>query len=191
VSLRFRILMLFLGLVLTLAGIGWNYYHQRTLSPEVQAAVLATLGGNTSYLDASVYLRSAKLACRTKRDFDVVGRLDNAITLLKSGEEDSQKSWDLLMKGIAPPSSEENDCTLKLELDQRKIQTETRAEREYCQTVFERKVDESKSNRELQDSYDKAGKSELTEGRKLIVQLRAEMNLPALPEQKDSELHKP
>lgn len=191
-SLRFRISMVFLGLVLTgLAGIGWNYYHQRTLSPEVQAAVLATLGGNTSYLDASAYLRSAKLACRTKRDFDAVGRLDNAIMLLKSGAEDSQKSWDLMMKGIAAPSSEENDCSLKLELNLRQLQKMTASEKEHCHTVFKQKVEESKTNRELEDSYNKAAKSELSEGRKLIVQLRAEMNLPALPEEKDSEPQKP
>lgn len=144
--------------------------------------VLATLGDNTSFADATSYLRTAKLACRTKRDFDVVGRLDKAVTLLRSAEEHDRKSWDLLMKGITGPSSEENDCSLKLELAIKKIRVETAAEKEYCQTVFKTAVEESKANRELQESYDKAAKSELTEGQKLIGQLRAEMQLPPLPE---------
>ena len=81
------------GAVLILAWIGWRR-HQNSLSPEVNAAALAILHDNTSYVDASTYLRAAKLASRTKHDFDIVERLDRMLELESQALEDQRLSLE-------------------------------------------------------------------------------------------------
>jgi hypothetical protein len=152
------------------AGFGWNYYHQRSLSPEVGAAVLAALGDNTTFADASAYLRAAKPASRTKRDFDVVGRLDRAVVLGAASQEHSRQSWDLLMKGIkfdpTPPICSYHD------------------QKAMCIETLSAQLAERKQNARMQEIYEEDSKREKAEAEGLITQLRVEMRLPALPTQK-------
>jgi hypothetical protein len=153
-----------------LAGFGWNYYRQHSLSPAVEAAALATLGDNTTFADATTYLRAAKLASRTKRDFDVVGRLDRAIVLGAASQEHSRQSWALLMKGIkvdpTPPSCSYPD------------------HQAMCIEMLKDQIAERKRDTSMQEMYDEDSKREGAEARELIIQLRADMRLAALPQQK-------
>jgi hypothetical protein len=73
---------LLLVTVITASGFGWNYYHQRTISPVVKAAVAAAVDTEATDADRISYLRAAKLASRTKRDIVVVDKLQRMMELL-------------------------------------------------------------------------------------------------------------
>lgn len=80
------------GVLAAAAWFVWRNHIQRSLSLEVRAAVLAAVGENTSLEQAQFDLQAAKLACRTKRDFEVVGNLDKAVAKAVSAAKWKQLS---------------------------------------------------------------------------------------------------
>ena len=62
------------------------------ISPAVRAAVVAALGPNVSDSDMTEFLRSAKLASRTKRDSEVVAMLDEVVSLASSAAQDDYQA---------------------------------------------------------------------------------------------------
>ena len=77
-----------IGLAL-LGGIAFGGYtlYERHISTEARAAVLAALGDNVNDADVAVYLRTAKLAIRTKRDAYIVGLLDKTVEQAEKARE--------------------------------------------------------------------------------------------------------
>jgi hypothetical protein len=64
----------------------------RELSPAVKAAVTAALGPHTSNDDVTEFLRSAKLASRTRYDTEVVAMLDELVSLARSAAQDDYQA---------------------------------------------------------------------------------------------------
>ncbi len=62
--------------------------QEQQISPAVRAAVTAALGPHLSDADVTEFLRSAKLASRTKHDTDVVAMLDEVVSLGRSAVQD-------------------------------------------------------------------------------------------------------
>jgi hypothetical protein len=62
--------------------------QEQQISPAVRAAVTAALGPHVSDSDTTEFLRSAKLATRTKHDTEVVAMLDEAVSLARSAVQD-------------------------------------------------------------------------------------------------------
>ena len=94
--------LLIASLTILLVGAAFTGYtlYERRVSTDVRAAVLATLGNNVSDADAVVYLRTAKLASRTKRDTYVVGLLDNFVKQAMAAGRDNREVMNLLTKHI-------------------------------------------------------------------------------------------
>lgn len=76
-----RILAIVVALICSIAGtaFGWNYYHQHSLSPEVEAAVIAALNESGDDGEENQDLHAAMLAVRTKRDVEIVRRLSSCL----------------------------------------------------------------------------------------------------------------
>ncbi|MBI3645741.1 MAG: hypothetical protein HY233_07245 [Acidobacteriales bacterium] len=66
--------------------------EQQQISPAVRAAVAAALGPHVSDADATEFLRSAKLASRTKHDTEVVAMLDEVVNLARSAAQDDYQA---------------------------------------------------------------------------------------------------
>ncbi len=62
------------------------------ISPAVRAAVTAALGPHVSDADVTEFLRSAKLASRTKHDAEVVAMLDEVVSLGNSAAQDDYQA---------------------------------------------------------------------------------------------------
>ena len=88
--------------------------QQEHISPPVRAAVSAALGPHVSDADVIEFLRSAKLASRTKRDTDVVALLDEVVNLARSAEEDDDQAKEYRresQKFKSMPPEEKQDCS--------------------------------------------------------------------------------
>jgi hypothetical protein len=82
-------------IVLASAFFGWIYYNERMVSSKVKAAVLAAVNSpNITDADLEVYLRTAKLESRTKKDADVVVRLDKMASLMRQSSFDKERGQD-------------------------------------------------------------------------------------------------
>lgn len=66
--------------------------QEQQLSPAVKAAVAAALGPHVSDADLTEFLRSAKLASRTKQDTEVVVILDEVVNLVRSAAQDDYQA---------------------------------------------------------------------------------------------------
>ena len=87
---------------LILVGVSSGCHKQQTqqqqtqepqeLSSSVRAAVGAALGPHVSDADLTEFLRSAKLASRTKRDAEVVAMLDEVVSLVRSAAQDDYRA---------------------------------------------------------------------------------------------------
>jgi hypothetical protein len=154
---------------------GWSYYHERTLSPEVKAAVLAALEDNATPVDQVVYLRAAKLAARTKKDADVVARLDKMVRLVLDYQENDRADWEFIRKS-ASFGSRTSDCIAQLS------RRSTSTEREYCDSLLKADKEEAETNDKLLAARKESEKYDLSEGKRLFAELRAEMRMPPPPE---------
>ena len=66
--------------------------QEQQISPPVRAAVAAALGPHVSDADETEFLRSAKLASRTKHDAEVVAMLDEVVNLARSAAQDDYQA---------------------------------------------------------------------------------------------------
>jgi hypothetical protein len=66
--------------------------EEQQISPAVRAAVVAALGPHISDADLTEFLRSAKLASRTKRDAEVVGMLDEVVSLARTAAQNDNQA---------------------------------------------------------------------------------------------------
>lgn len=106
--MRSRLVTALVGLLAVgLLYFGWEYYRDCTLSPGVKAAISTAISGPTSGLHLLEYNRTAHLASRTKRDFEVISTFDRAMTFAQKvseheplGTEESycQTTHDLAVK---------------------------------------------------------------------------------------------
>ena len=77
------------------AFVGWNYYNERMVSSKVKAAVRVIVDSpNITDADVEVYLRTAKLESRTKKDADVVARLDKMVSVMRQSSFDKERGQD-------------------------------------------------------------------------------------------------
>jgi hypothetical protein len=92
---RTKALVTFAIIVLASTSCGWWYYNERMVSSKVKAAVIAMVNSpNIAGDDSDVYLRIAKLESRTKRDADVVARLDKMASLMRQSSFDKARGRD-------------------------------------------------------------------------------------------------
>jgi hypothetical protein len=90
-KIAFVILIILLGL----AFLGWNYYNERMVSSRVKAAVRVVVNSpNITDADLEACLRTAKLESRTKKDADVVARLDKMASLMRQSSFDKERGQD-------------------------------------------------------------------------------------------------
>jgi hypothetical protein len=83
------------AILLASALFSWIYYNERMVSSPVKAAVLAIVSSpNIPDADVEVYLRTAKSESRTKRDADVVARLDKMVSLMRQSSFDKVRGQD-------------------------------------------------------------------------------------------------
>src|SRR5215470_6903597 len=81
--------------LLALAFLGWNYYNERMVSSKVKAAVRAVVNSpKITDADLEVYLQTAKLESRTRKDADVVARLDKMASLIRQSSFDKERGRD-------------------------------------------------------------------------------------------------
>jgi hypothetical protein len=108
-------------IALVAAFFGWNYYNERMVSSKVKAAVLAVVNSpNISGEDVELPLRTAQLESRTKRDADVVARLDKMVSLMRQSYFDKQRGqdtrvMDTLSEAIKGCSKDPNESCQKLQ----------------------------------------------------------------------------
>ncbi len=65
---------------------------EQQISPPVRAAVVAAIGPHVSDADLTEFLRSAKLASRTRRDAEVVAMLDEVVSLARSAAQNDNQA---------------------------------------------------------------------------------------------------
>ena len=95
---RTKVFVTFAIIVLASVFLGWKYYDERMVSSKVKAAVLAMVSSpNIPDADVEVYLRTAKSESRTKRDADVVARLDKTVSLMRQSSFDKARGQDSRM----------------------------------------------------------------------------------------------
>jgi hypothetical protein len=160
---RFVVLALLL-LVLGLAGFAGYTLYQHHISSDVRAAVVASLGDNVSTADVEVFLRTAKLASRTKRDARVVDLLDKAVAHAASSQRDIRESWGITMQGI-----------------KNLIPTECKVygfNSPQCRAAAHADLEETKRNRERQNSLNADAEREEAEAKRLLALLYADLGLP-------------
>ena len=82
-------------IVLASAFFGWIYYNERMVSSKVKTAVRVVVNSpNITDADLEGYLRTAKLESRTKKDADVVARLDKMVSLMRQSSFDKARGQD-------------------------------------------------------------------------------------------------
>src|SRR5690348_1124199 len=91
--------------LLASAFLGWNYYNERMVSSKVKAAVRVVVSSpNITDADLEVYLQTAKLESRTKKDADVVARLDQMASLMRQSSLDEKRGQDTRVMDVVLPS---------------------------------------------------------------------------------------
>jgi len=81
-------------ILLASAFLAW-YYNERMVSSKVKAAVRVVVNSpNITDANLEVYLRTAKLESRTKKDADVVARLDKMVSLMRQSSFDKERGQD-------------------------------------------------------------------------------------------------
>jgi len=155
-------------MLLTGVALGGHALYEHHLSSDVRAAVLASLGNNVSDADVAVYLRTAKLAIRTKRDAYIVGLLDKIVEQVTEAEKDKQEFSDALISdmdsedaimGACGPNSSGDGCRLELRTD----------------------VPLQKSDREVETRALNGEAAKIKDAARLTGILRTEMGLPPIP----------
>jgi hypothetical protein len=114
-------ILAFAIILLASAFLGWIYYNERMVSSKVKAAVRVVVSSpNITDADLEVYLRTAKLESRTKKDADVVARLDRMVSLIRQSSFDKARGqdrrvMDTLSVTIKGCSKEPNESCQKLQ----------------------------------------------------------------------------
>ena len=127
--------------VLASTSFGWWYYNERMVSSKVKAAVLAVVNTpNITDADLDVYLRTAKSESRTKRDADVVARLDKMISLMRQSSFDKARGQD--SRVIDTLSEATNRCSTSPDESCRKLQQSLTDFAEQSQHLLEKSKEE-------------------------------------------------
>ena len=94
-SKKRKIAFITIAILLVSALFSWIYYNERMVSSKVKTAVrLVVNNPNIADADLEIYLRTAKLESRTKRDADVVARLDKMVSLMRQSSFDKERGQD-------------------------------------------------------------------------------------------------
>ena len=138
---RTKIFVTFAIIVLASTSFGWWYYNERMVSSKVKAAVLAVVNSpNVADADLDVYLRTAKLESRTKRDADVVIRLDKMISLMRQSAFDKARGQD--SRVIDTLSEATSRCSISPDESCRKLQQSLTDFTEQSQHLLEKSKEE-------------------------------------------------
>lgn len=134
------------------------------VSSQVKAAVRAVLNTpNISDADLEVYLRTAKLESSTKRDGDVVARLDKMISLVRQSSFDERRARD---SGVTDTLSQAiKGCSQNPDESCRKLEQSLAEFTEQSEHLLEK------------------SKEEQAEAQILLTSLRADVGLPPRPGQ--------
>ena len=159
--------VIFAGL---LGGCNTRQSQEQQLSPAVKAAVVAALGSHVTDADLTEFLRSAKLASRTKHDAEVVALLDEAVSLLRSAAQDDYQAEDSRREGrhktdlLTLCNTAKDDYTVKF-CQQAEVARDVNKERDRVQRSLE--VAQSYEN---ESEKKKAKAADLVQ--KLLVELQ-------------------
>ena len=161
---RTKVFVTFAIIVLASTSFGWWYYNERMVSSKVKAAVLAVVNSpNIADADLDIYLRTAKLESRTKRDAIVVARLDKMISLMRQSSFDKERGQD--SRVIDTLSEATNRCSTSPDESCRKLQQSLAEFTEQSQHLLEK------------------SKEEQAEAQALFSGLRVDVGLPPRPAQ--------
>lgn len=156
---RTRLFVTFTIVVLALTSFGWWYYNERMVSSKVKGAVLAVVNSpNVTDADLDVYLRTAKLESRTKRDTVVVARLDKMVALMRQSAFDKARGQD--SRVIDTLSKTVQGCSTGPDPSCRKLQQSLAEFTEQSQHLLEK------------------SKEEQAEAQTLFSSLRVDVGLP-------------
>jgi hypothetical protein len=90
-----RKIALVTAILLVAALFSWIYYNEYMVSSKVKTAVRVVVNSpNLADADLEVYLRTAKLESRTKKDAEVVARLDKMVSLMRQSSFDKKRGQD-------------------------------------------------------------------------------------------------
>jgi hypothetical protein len=151
-------------ILLASAFLGWIYYNERMVSSKVKAAVRVVVNSpNITDADLEVYLRTAKLESRTKKDADVVARLDKMVSLMRQSSFDKERGQD---RRVMDTLSEAiKGCSTNPDESCRKLQKSLAEFTEQSQHLLEK------------------SKEEQSEAQTLSTSLRWDVGLPPRPVQ--------
>jgi predicted negative regulator of RcsB-dependent stress response len=157
-----RKIAFFAFILLATAFFGWIYYNERMVSSKVKAAVRVVV--NTPKItdtDLEDNLRTAKLESRTKKDADVVARLDKMVSLMRQSSFDQARGQD--SRVIDTLSKAINGCS--------KLADKS------CQKLQQSLTEFTEQSRQLLEK----SKEEQAEAQTLSASLRLDVGLPPRP----------
>lgn len=147
--------------------------EQQQISPAVRAAVSAALGPHVSDADATEFLRSAKLASRTKRDTEVVAMLDEVVNLARSAAKDDYQAKEYhreSQKFSSIPPEKKEDCSVPPYLEScEKIN-------ELVPRVNKERHDKAIHSEEVAQNYENESKRKKEQIIDLLQKLQAALN---------------
>ena len=161
---RTKVLASLAIIVLASTSFGWWYYNERMVSSKVKAAVQAVVNSPAiTDADFDVYLRTAKSESCTKRDADVVARLDKMVSLMRQSSFDKARGQD--RRVIDTLSKTVQGCSKDPDEPCRKLQQSLAEFTDQSQHLLEK------------------SKEEQAEAQTLFSSLRVDVGLPPRPAQ--------
>jgi len=136
-----KIALVSFAILLAAAFLGWTYYYERMVSSKVKAAVRVVVNSSDiSDADLEVCLRTAKLESRTKKDADVVARLDKMASLMRQSSFDKQRGQDSRVRDTL--SEAIKGCSQNPDESCRKLQQSLAEFTEQSQRLLEKSKEE-------------------------------------------------
>ena len=148
---RKMVFVTFAIILLASALFGWIYYNERMVSSKVKAAVRVVVDSpNITDADLEVYLRTAKLESRTKKDADVVARLDKMVSLMRQSSFDKERGQDSRVMDTL--SEAIKSCSTNPDESCRKLQQSLAEFTEQSQRLLEKSKEEQEKAQTLSTS---------------------------------------
>ena len=146
-----RKIAFFAIVLLASAFLGWNCYNERMVSSKVKAAVRVVVNSpNITDADLEIYLQTAKLESRTKKDADVVARLDKMASLMRQSSFDKERGQDTRVMDTL--SEAIKGCSTHPDESCRKLQQSLAEFTEESQHLFEKSKEEQAQAKTLSTS---------------------------------------
>jgi len=156
-------------------------HQEQQISPPVRAAMAAVLGPHVSDADATEFLRSAKLASRTKHDAEVVAMLDEVVNLARSAAQDdyqAEANHRASRQCNSMPPEEKKDCSVSpiVAGDSAAWVSACKEFNEAGQRLDKIHYDKARHSEEVAQNYENESKRKKEQIADLVQKLQAALN---------------